>query len=82
MIVDIYRRPENLGYFSYLVVPAGEVIPNEAVNNDWEIEDKKFNLFADDMLEDLTISDLETQIIEKGYAISNVNNKITLGACI
>src|SRR5690606_13038469 len=36
MRLDIYRRPEPEGRFSYLAVPEGKPIPQEAINTDWE----------------------------------------------
>jgi hypothetical protein len=38
MRLDIYRRAEHDGKFSYLVVPETKNIPEEATNTDWEIE--------------------------------------------
>lgn len=36
MRVDIYRRAEHDGIFSYLAVPEGKLIPEEVTNTDWQ----------------------------------------------
>ena len=38
MRLDIYRRAEHDGKFSYLAVPETRNIPEEATNTDWEVE--------------------------------------------
>jgi hypothetical protein len=38
MRLDIYRRAEHDGKFSYLAVPESKSIPEEATNTDWEVE--------------------------------------------
>ncbi len=75
MKVDLFRRPEADGQYSYLAVPQGRPIPEEATNTDWEAhqpdidlerqDEKQTGLYADDVTE---------QIDEKGYAISSVRN--------
>src|SRR5689334_8618754 len=35
MRLDIYRRPEHDGIFSYLAVPEVKPIPQEAISTDW-----------------------------------------------
>jgi hypothetical protein len=75
MKVDLFRRPEAGGQYSYLAVPQGRLIPQEATNTDWETlqpdidlerqDEKQTGLYADDATE---------QIDEKGYAISSVKN--------
>ena len=40
MRLDIYRRPESNGHFSYLAVPEGKQIPEEAISVDWEEADR------------------------------------------
>ena len=37
MRLDIYRRPDTDGSFSYLAVPESRNIPEEATNTDWLI---------------------------------------------
>ena len=36
MKLDIYKRAESGGRFSYLAVPEGKVLPDEVTNIDWE----------------------------------------------
>lgn len=77
MRVDIYRRPETGGQFSYLAVPEGNVIPDEATSIDWEAAERSMDL--DDSAERLPqflIDDPIEQISSKGYAITSVK---TLG---
>ena len=35
MRVDIFKREEANGIYSYLLIPAGKNIPGEATNTDW-----------------------------------------------
>lgn len=75
MRVDIYRRPENGGHFSYLAVPEGKLIPEEVINTDWEQADRSVDV--DDNarhLADFAIDDPITQIRSKGYAITSVKD--------
>jgi len=77
MRVDIYRRPASGGQFSYLAVPEGEVIPDEATNIDWEPAERNIELEESvDRLPQFAIDDPVEQITSKGYAITSVR---TLG---
>ena len=77
MRVDIYRRPETGGQFSYLAVPEGKVIPNEATSVDWETAERSVELEESvDRLPQFSIDDPVEQITSKGYAITSVR---TLG---
>ena len=71
MRLDIYRRAEHDGKFSYLAVPETRHIPNEATNTDWEIEAQAVEIDdAADQLPDYAIEHLNEQIAEKGYAVT------------
>lgn len=75
MRLDIYRRPENNGKFSYLAVPEGKSIPQEAVNSDWEASDRSVEV--DDHSSELSEFAIENplqQIHTKGYAITSVRH--------
>jgi len=73
MRLDIYRRAENDGKFSYLVVPETRNIPEEATNTDWEIEARAVEVDDDaEQLEDYDIRNLSGQLSEKGYAVTSV----------
>ncbi len=77
MRVDIYRRPETGGQFSYLAVPEGKIIPNEATSVDWESAERSVELEESvDRLPQFSIDDPVEQITSKGYAITSVR---TLG---
>lgn len=77
MRVDIYRRPESGGQFSYLAVPEGKIIPDEAINSDWEAAEQSVELEDSvDRLPQFSIEDPLEQISAKGYAITSVK---TLG---
>ena len=71
MRLDIYRRAENDGKFSYLAVPEDRNIPEEATNTDWQVEARAFEV-ADEatQLPDYDIEHLIEQIAEKGYAVT------------
>ncbi len=71
MRLDIYRRPENDGKYSYLAVPEEKNIPNEATNTDWEVEVRALEVEDDaDQIPDYSIEHLSEQIAEKGYAVT------------
>jgi len=73
MRLDIYRRAEHDGKFSYLAVPEAKNIPEEATNTDWEIEVRAFEVDDDaDQIADFDIDNLNGQIAEKGYAMTSV----------
>jgi hypothetical protein len=77
MRVDIYRRPEPEHKRSYLVVPEGRVIPEEATNIDWVSDGRGIDLNEDQAAwPDLGIAEPERQIEEKGYAITGVQHQI------
>lgn len=71
MRLDIYRRAENDGKFSYLAVPETRNIPQEATNTDWQVEARAVEIEDDaEQLPDYDIEHLTEQIAEKGYAMT------------
>ena len=71
MRLDIYRRTEGDGKFSYLAVPEQRNIPEEATNTDWLVETQ--SLEVEDEAESLPEYDIEhlcDQLAEKGYAMT------------
>lgn len=71
MRLDIYRRAEHGGKYSYLAVPESRTIPNEVINTDWEMEAKAVEVADEaDQLPDYDIEHLTEQITEKGYAVT------------
>jgi hypothetical protein len=77
MKVDIYRRAEAGSKFSYLIVPTGQPIPEEAVNYDWQARQQ--DVHVDDTEEHLhpyEIDNPRAQIDEKGYAITSVFHQV------
>lgn len=71
MRLDIYRRAENDGKFSYLAVPETRNIPEEATNTDWQVEARAVEVEDDaDHLADYSIDHVTDQIAEKGYAVT------------
>ena len=79
MRLDIYKRPEAGGHFSYLAVPEGKTIPDEAMNVDWETAERGID-FSDeeDLLAQFSIEEPMEQINTKGYAITSVKNLIPI----
>ncbi len=74
MRLDIYRRAEHDGKFSYLAVPEDRVIPNEAINTDWEMEARALEVEDEaERLADYSIEHLSEQIAEKGYAVTSLH---------
>lgn len=79
MKVDVFKRPDRDGAFSYLAVPEGRPIPEEATAIDWETA--KHNVDLDDdnePVEGLSAPDALEQISAKGYAISSVTKKLRM----
>lgn len=74
MRLDIYRRAESDGKFSYLAVPEARNIPNEAINTDWEVEARALEVEDEaDSIADYEIERLSEQIAEKGYAVTSLH---------
>ena len=68
---DIYRRAEHNALFSYLAVPEGKAIPEEATSTDWLAEASGVELDeAGDALPAYHIEQPVEQIAAKGYAIT------------
>ena len=77
MNVDIYRRPEAGNKFSYLIVPSGRPIPEEATNVDWQARQQAVHV--DESAEHLHPNEIDNpraQIDEKGYAITSVFHQV------
>ena len=73
MRLDIYRRKENGGRYSYLAVPATRRIPEEANAIDWEkMHDGVDFDESDTALDQFLIDNPEEQIRAKGYAITSM----------
>jgi hypothetical protein len=81
MRVDLYTRPEAEGKLSYLAVPEGQKIPEEVINTDWsaaghgvELADhaRRWGAYG--------IEKPESQIAEKGYAITSVAEQQPAGS--
>jgi hypothetical protein len=71
MRIDIYRRAESDGKYSYLAVPEEKNIPNEATNTDWEVEVRALEVEDEaDQVPEYDIEHLSEQIAEKGYAVT------------
>lgn len=77
MRLDIYRRSESGHRYSYLAVPEGRLIPEEATNTDWESEARGIEGGAQaEQLGKYAIARLEEQINEKGYAMTSVSARV------
>jgi hypothetical protein len=73
MRLDIYKRPEHGGRYSYLAVPEGKEIPQEATNVDWEEAKRSMDFNENDgALSEFSIDNPLQQINTKGYAITSV----------
>lgn len=81
MQVDIYRRNEAGNKLTYLLVPHGQCIPEEATNIDWQLRQK--DVHVDDHEEHLHPYEVDApreQITEKGYAITSVYHQVEAGS--
>lgn len=78
MRVDIYRRQEPQQHFSFLAVPEGKLIPEEATSTDWQPEAQGVEVDeAKDELSKYHISQPIEQITDKGYAITSLKESGT-----
>ncbi len=76
MRVDLYRRPEAGGKYSYLLVLEGKPIPEEANNTDWEIAAEGMDVSDErEVLPEYAIDQPFRQIGSKGYAITSVSRQ-------
>lgn len=84
MKVDVYKRPEREGMYSYLAVPEGLPIPAEATNIDWETAENSIDLDEDnEAVLGLSAEDALSQISAKGYAISHTQYyKVSIGPSV
>jgi hypothetical protein len=77
MHVDIYRRREPGNKYSYLLVPHGELVPDEVTNVDWEARQR--GIAVDETAAHLAPYEIDQprlQIEEKGYAITSVRHQV------
>jgi hypothetical protein len=75
MKLDIYKRAEAGGHFTYLAVPEGDVLPEEVTNVDWESAERGIELADDaDAMPAYAIAQPVEQITAKGYAITSVKD--------
>jgi len=73
MRVDIYQRSGPNGSISYLVVPEGRRIPEEATSTDWQTSANGMDIDENtDDLQMLSIRAPAQQIDQKGYAITSM----------
>jgi len=72
MRVNIFRRAEQDGSYSYLAIPEGGLIPNEATNIDWELDAQAVAVDEDtDQIAGFDIDHPIEKITAKGYAITS-----------
>ncbi len=77
MKLDVYRRPEPEHRHSFMVVPAGQAIPQEVENTDWKLVEQNAERDVEaGSLADWSIDDPAAQIREKGYAITGVTHQV------
>lgn len=73
MRLDLYRRPETDGKYSYLAVLEGKSIPEEAINTDWQLLARGMDVSDEQQaMPDYAIEHPFEQIGAKGYAITSV----------
>jgi hypothetical protein len=76
MRVDIYSREEAQGKHTYLAVPEGKPIPEEATSTDWHAEAQQVEIDdGQDTLPKYHIDQPLAQISDKGYAITGVSQQ-------
>jgi len=77
MRLDIYRRPEPQHKLSFMAVPTGQPIPQEADNVDWHLvaTGQELDVDSGDLAE-YGIEQPAQQIREKGYAITSLAHQV------
>ncbi len=76
MRLDLYRRPEANGQYSYLAVLEGKPIPAEATNTDWEIAARGMDVSDEcEAMPGYAIEQPFQQIDSKGYAITSLQHR-------
>jgi hypothetical protein len=77
MQLDIYRRSEPGHKLSYLAVPAGQPIPEEAASAEWQQVATATEMDVEaPSLAEYAIDEPGQQIREKGYAITRVEHQV------
>ncbi len=77
MKVDLYKRTEAEGKYSYLAVPEGKIIPAEVTSIDWEKVDQTVEFEGiSEPVHGLKPADVLQQIRDKGYAISHLKDQV------
>ena len=72
MRLDLYKRPEAGGRYSYLVVPEGKRIPEEANSIDWQLAGEGIEISDEQQtLTNFSIEQTFSQLDSKGYAITS-----------
>ncbi len=72
MRMDLYKRLETGGRYSYLVVPECRPIPEEANSIDWQLAGEGIEISDEARtLEDFSIEQPFSQLDCKGYAITS-----------
>ena len=75
MRLDLYRRPEAGGRYSYLVVPEGKPIPEEANSIDWQLAGSGVEMSDENRpAREYQIDEAFTQLERKGYAITSIRH--------
>ncbi|MEJ7929984.1 DUF6139 family protein [Ramlibacter sp. AN1015] len=77
MKLDVYRRPEPEHKLSYLIVPAGKEIPQEATSTEWVAHARDVEI--DESAASLTeygIDEPARQLREKRYAITSLDHQL------
>lgn len=81
MKVDVYKRPDGEGLFSYLVLPHAKPLPEEVTNTDWQLHEQNVDFERDGKRHfTLEAEDAFMQIGEKGYAITHLDQRSGDGA--
>lgn len=77
MQLDIYCRTEPEHKLSYLAVPAGRPIPQEAVSVEWQLHARAVELDENSAsLREYGIERAAAQLGEKGYAITSLSHQV------
>ena len=80
MQFDIYCRPEADHKLTYLAVPAGQRIPGEATNTDWQPHARVVEMDENaPRFDEYGIEAPAQQLREKGYAITSLALQVEAG---
>jgi hypothetical protein len=81
MKIDVFRTIQTDDDYTYLAIPHGKNIPEDAANKNWILSSENIYISQDDdSIEGLDAYDVLEQIRKQGYAVSHTEDKVHIGS--